>query len=132
MERGTIAVPAFAALNYVQEANPSQRTVVARVAYVHPGETHRRVYDVSFVTRDGRHCSSTVNSGFTSAPLTDQPHVGDIVQVRYQAGSQPCALVWEADERVPWYLYAGLAGMFVFGIVGTYVSWRHMRVRRAP
>lgn len=87
----------------VQEAliDPDAFTATATVTYVHPGEEYRRVYDVTFVTQTGIECSSTVNTGFFSQKVTDQPNVGDRVLVRYQVGSQPCALVREASQKIP-------------------------------
>jgi hypothetical protein len=75
-------------------------TATATVISVHPGETHQRVYDVTFVTADGRGCTSTVTSGFSLQAVTDQPNVGDSVRVSYEAGPHPCARVSEAGPSI--------------------------------
>jgi hypothetical protein len=106
-------------------------TATATVISVHPGETHRRVYDVTFVTADGQRCSTTVSSGLSLQPVTDQPNVGDTVRVRYQAGPQPCAQVSEAGPTVHPVAYVVPFVLLVVASAVAYASWLSVyRARR--
>ena len=111
-------------------ADPERYTATATVTEVQPGHTQRRVYEVTFVTHDGQRCSSTVDTGAFSQPVA-QPTVGDAVQVRYQVGSQPCALVREAADRTSVVAYVAPFAFTLVGLVLVYVSWFRWP-RRSP
>jgi hypothetical protein len=82
------------------------------------------VYDVTFVTQDGQRCSVTVNSGYQLAPVTNQPHVGDRVEVRYGRPFQACAQVDEASApEEPVILAVVPLIMFVAALAFTYMVW---------
>jgi hypothetical protein len=118
-----VAIGVSAYTVYGLTGGPSPLTATATVLSVKPNETHRRVYDVTFVTADGQRCASTVNSGFSFQVVTDRPNVGDSVRVRYQAGAQPCALVREADESLHPVVYVLPFVLLIVAIVVTYAAW---------
>jgi hypothetical protein len=127
-----VAIGLSAYTVYRLTGGPSELTATATVLSVQPNETHRRVYDVTFVTADGQRCASTVNSGFSFQAVTARPNVGDSVRVRYQAGPEPCALVREADASAHPVVYVLPFVLLIVALAVTYASWLPVYRSRHP
>ena len=113
-------------LSGYQTWTDDEPVATATITEVRHAGSHRRIYDVVFVTPDGLACQSTVDTGRTDAPLTWQPAVGDTVKVTYGSSGLPCENVAEAGNDAMLMEYAIRFAFLLVGLIAAYVACRSL------